>query len=90
VDRRTLEWLQLLARGLLWGAAGVLALALIGTLQIATSDNELPLFSEFQRESRAIAVIGTLGVGITAAGVLAGLGAILRLLLEARDRDDEA
>lgn len=90
MDPRTLEWLQLLARGLVWAAGAVLVLAFIATLQIVTSDNELPLFSEFQKESRAIAAVGTLGVGITAAGVLAGLGAIVRLLLDARDRDSDA
>ena len=41
MDPRTLEWLQLLARGLIWGAVAVCVLSLIGAIQIATSNNEL-------------------------------------------------
>lgn len=87
MDQRSLETLQLLARALLWAALAVLVLAFLGALQIATSDNELPLFSELQEASRGIGVLLALGGGITSAGILAGLGGILRLLLDARDRD---
>jgi hypothetical protein len=87
VDRRTVEWLELLARALIWGAGLVLVLSVIGAIQVATSENQVPFFEELQRESRGIAAIGALGAGITSAGILAGLGAILRVLLsETRDR----
>jgi hypothetical protein len=88
VDERTVEWLRVLARALVWGAGVVLALSVIGMIQIATTETEIPFFTQVERESRAIAVVGALGGGITAAGILAGLGAILRVLLEARDRSE--
>jgi hypothetical protein len=88
VDERTVEWLRVLARALVWGAGVVLALSVIGMIQIATTETEVPFFTPVERESRAIAVVGALGGGITAAGILAGLGAILRVLLEARDRSE--
>jgi hypothetical protein len=87
VDERTVEWLRLLANALVWAAGVVLVLSVVGAIQIATSENEIPIFTQIQEESRGIAAVGALGAGITAAGVLAGLGAILRLLLEARGRD---
>ncbi|HYU60932.1 MAG TPA: hypothetical protein VEK39_09240 [Solirubrobacterales bacterium] len=86
MDPRTLEWLQLLARALLWAGAIVLVLSVIGAIQIATSQNELGIAPEFERQSRGIVAVGALGAGITAAGILAGLGAILRLMLDARGR----
>jgi hypothetical protein len=87
VDERTVAWLRLLANALVWAAGVVLVLSVIGAIQIATSENEIPIFGEIQRQSRGIAAVGALGGGITGAGVLAGLGAILRLMLEARGRD---
>jgi hypothetical protein len=84
VDERAVELLRVLARALVWGAGVVLVLSVIGMIQIATTESELPFFMQVERESRAIAVVGALGGGITAAGVLAGLGAILRVLLDAR------
>jgi hypothetical protein len=87
VDERTVEWLRLLANALVWAAGVVLVLSVVGAIQIATSENEIPIFTQIQEESRGIAAVGALGAGITAAGVLAGLGAILRLMLEARGRD---
>ena len=87
MDERTVEWLRLLANALVWAAGVVLVLSVVGAIQIATSENEIPIFTQIQEESRGIAAVGALGAGITAAGVLAGLGAILRLMLEARGRD---
>jgi hypothetical protein len=81
VDQRTLDSLMLLSRALVWGAGVVLALSVIGMIQIATTESEIPFFTQVERESRAIAAVGALGGGITAAGILAGLGAILRVLL---------
>jgi len=84
VDERTLEWLDILARALIWGAATVLALSVIAALVVATSESSLPGLDVLQRENRGLVAVAALGGGITAAGVLAGLGAILRLLLEER------
>jgi hypothetical protein len=84
MDQRTEEWIRLLARSLLWAAGVVLLLSVIGAIQIATAENEIPIFTELQEESRTVATVGALGAGITAAGLLAGLGAILRILLEGR------
>jgi hypothetical protein len=82
MDRSTAEWFEFLARSLLWAALAVLVLSVVGAVQVATSESAIPFFEQaVERESRAIAAIGTLAAGITAAGVLAGLGAILRLLL---------
>ena len=57
-------------------------LSVIGAIQIATSDSSLGISPDFERQSRGVVVLGALGGGITAAGVLAGLGAILQVLLE--------
>lgn len=81
MDRRTAARFDLLSRGLMLSAAVVLTLSLISAIAISTSDNTLPFFEDLQRESRGIAAIATFGGGLAAAGVLAGLGAILHLLL---------
>jgi hypothetical protein len=82
MDERMAEWFEYLSRALLIGALVVLVLSVVASLQIATSDSAIPFFQEtVERESRAIAAIASLGGGVTAAGVLAGLGAILRVLL---------
>jgi hypothetical protein len=81
VDRRTREWLRLLSNALFWAAAIVLVLSLIGTIQIATSDESLPFFQDFERQNKSTAVFAILIGGFTAAGVLAGLGGILKVLL---------
>ena len=82
MDERTAEWFEYLARALLLAALVVFVLSVVASLQIATSDSAIPFFQEtVERESRAIAAIASLGAGVTAAGVLAGLGAILRVLL---------
>ena len=88
MDERTLEWLDVLARVLLWGAVAVLALAVIGAIAIASTDTAVFLGAEdLQREGRGIAAIGAFGAGLTAAGVLAGLGALLRVrVAEYRER----
>jgi hypothetical protein len=90
VDERTLEWLQLLARALIWGAVLVLALSVIGAIQIATSESGTGIFTDFEQQSRGIAAVGALGAGVSAAGILAGLGAILLVLLAGREPDGTA
>jgi hypothetical protein len=81
VSDRTLEWLETLATALFWAAATVLGLAVIGALIVATSESTIPGIDVLQRENRGLIAIAALGAGFTAAGVLAALGGILRLLL---------
>jgi hypothetical protein len=88
MDERSLEWLELIARALMFGALVVLVLSLIGTVVIATSESSIPGFDELQRENRGVIAVLALGGGIAAAGVMAGLGGILRLMIaERRERD---
>jgi hypothetical protein len=87
VDARTLGLLDTLGRGLLWAAVAVLGLSVIGAIAILTSDNAVFLDEDIQRQGRGILAIGTFGGGLAAAGVLAGLGALLRLrVAEHRER----
>lgn len=81
VTRSTLEWYDLLARGLLWAAGIVLFLSLIGAVVIAGSDTAVPLLEEAERQGRGILALAALGGGLTSAGILGGLGAILRMLV---------
>lgn len=82
VDERTSELFRLLARALLWGAAAVLVLSIIGAIAIASSQSQLGLFADVERQGRAVGAIAALAGGITGAGILAALGAILQLLLD--------
>ena len=87
MDARTLDWLDMLGRGLLWGAVAVLGLSVIGAIAILTTDVAVGLFEDVQRQGRGILAVGAFGGGLTASGVLAGLGAIVRLkVAERRDR----
>lgn len=80
----TLKWFDVLSRALLYIAGIVAVLAIMGALAIATSSSAVPVIGDIQRESRGILTIGALGGGFTAAGLLAGLGALLRLQLADR------
>jgi len=86
VDQRTLNWLDLLGRALLWGAVAVLGLAFIASVAIVTSDS-IGLFQDnVERQGRGIVAIGAFSSGLAAAGVMAGLGALVRLkVAERRD-----
>lgn len=84
MDRRTLEWFELLAKALVWTAGVVLVLSVAGGIGVATSDNALPFFEEIERESRGVATVALFAGGLAASGVLAGLGAILRMLVSER------
>jgi hypothetical protein len=84
MSRSTLEWYELLARGLAWAAGIVLLLSLVGAVVIASSDNALPLLEDVERQGRGIAALASLGGGVTAAGLLAGMCAILRMLVTDR------
>jgi hypothetical protein len=88
VDARTLDWLDTLGRGLMWGAVAVLGLSVIGAIAILTTDSVVGLFEDVQRQGRAILAVGAFGGGLSASGVLAGLGAIIRL--EVADRRGRA
>jgi hypothetical protein len=87
MDEQTLEWLDILGRALLWGAVGVLALSVVGAIAVASTDTAVIGFEDIQREGRGIATIATLGIGLTSAGVLSGLGALVRIrVAEYRER----
>ena len=84
MDERTLGLLDTLGRALLWGAVAVVGLAVISAVAIAGSETTIPGLDEIQRENRGVVSVIALGSGITGAGLLAGLGAIVRLLDEGR------
>lgn len=88
VPRSALDAYELLSRVLLWAAALVLGLAVVGGVAVAASDSSVPFLQDVERESRGIATLGILASGVAAAGVLSGLGAILHLLVAFR-RDAE-
>ena len=79
MDRNTLEWYDLLARGLLWAGAIVLLLSVIGAVIIAGSENAIGIAPEAEEQGRGFIALVSLGGGIAAAGVLAGMGALLRM-----------
>lgn len=84
MNRSTLEWYEQMARGLVWAAGVVLVLSVVGSIIIAGSDNALPLFEDVERQGRGVAALASLGIGLTSAGLLAGLGAILRMMVTER------
>jgi hypothetical protein len=87
VDDRTIDAFDLLGRVLMAAAIGVLILGILGAILIAGSESSVPGLDEVQRENRGALSVGALAGGIVAAGVLAGLGAILRMLVaERRER----
>ena len=79
MDERILHWLDTLGIALLWGAVAVLGLALIAAIAIAGSESSIPGFDELQRENRGVLAVAAIGGGLTSAGLLAGLGALVRL-----------
>jgi len=84
MSRSTLEWYESLGRGLGWAAVVVLLLSVIGAIIIAGSDTALPLVAEAERQGRGILALASLGGGLTSAGLLAGVGAIVRMLVSER------
>jgi hypothetical protein len=81
MNRGTLEWYEQLARSLIWIAGIVLLLSMIGAVTIAGSGNAAPLLEDIAQQGRGFAALASLGGGLTAAGLLAGTGAILRVLV---------
>ena len=59
----------------MWGAVAVLGLAVVAAIAIAGSESAIPGLDEIQRQNRGVVAIVAFGAGITAAGLLAGLGA---------------
>ncbi|MDX6668231.1 MAG: hypothetical protein QOK04_1611 [Solirubrobacteraceae bacterium] len=73
--------LRTLANALFWSAGIVLVLSIIGAITVASTQS-LGLFApEVEAQGRGFVAIGALGAGFTGAGMLAGLGGILRALL---------
>lgn len=86
MDQRTLAWLDTLGRALLWGAVAVLGLAFIASIAIVTSESIGFLQENVERQGRGIVAIAAFAGGLTAAGMMAGLGALVRLnVAERRD-----
>ena len=79
VNRSALEWYELIARGLTWAAAIVLLLSVIGAVIIAGSENAIGIAPEAEEQGRGFIALVSLGGGIAAAGLLAGMGALLRM-----------
>ena len=84
MSRSTLEWYEQMARALVWAGAIVLLLSVVGVVIIAGSEDALPILGDAERQGRGVAALASLGGGLTASGLLAGVGAILRLLVVER------
>lgn len=84
VNDNTLEWLDILGKGLMFAAAAMIVLAVIGAVGIGSSTSSLPLVGELQQENRGTLAMFALVAGLSSAGILAGLGAIIRLLVAGR------
>lgn len=84
MDERTLGWLELLSRALIWGAVTVIGLGVVVAIAIAGSETAVPGLDEIQRENRGVVAVMAFGSGLVAGGVLAGLGGIIRLLVADR------
>ncbi len=84
MNRASLEWYELLGRCLIWVAGIVLLLSAIGAIVIGSSSTTVPILSDIQQQGQGIAAIAALGGGLTSSGLLAGVGAILRLMATER------
>ena len=84
VDERTLALFEALSRALMWAAVAVIGLAVVAAIAIAGSESTLPRHDELQRQNRGVVAVIAFGSGLAAAGVLAGLGAIIRLMVADR------
>jgi hypothetical protein len=84
VDDRTLDLFDALGRALMWAAIGVIILAIAAAVGVATSESAVPGIDELQRENRGVVSLVAFGSGLAASGILAGLGAIIRLLVAGR------
>lgn len=80
--RSTLRRYELLARLLLSAAGGILVLTIAAALLLGATESSLPGIDELQRQSRGPLALLILAGGTTGAGLLAGLGAVISLLVE--------
>jgi hypothetical protein len=84
MSSRTLDAFETLSKVLLAAAFIVLVLGAVGSISVSAAPAEsLPGFENVEREGRGLAALGAFAAGLTAAGILAGLGGILRLQVEA-------
>lgn len=81
MSEREREWMRVLAKGLFVAAVIVLFLSLAAGVSIAGSESSVPGVDEIQRENRGAIAFATIAFGIVSAGVLSGIGGIMRLLL---------
>ena len=58
----------------------------VAAVLVAQSEDTVPFIDIVQGESKAAGALSAAGAGITAAGILAGLGGLLTVLVE---RDEE-
>jgi hypothetical protein len=80
MNPRALDLMDTLGRALLWAAVAVIGLTVIGAVAIISSDTAVGFLDEdIQRQGRGILAIGAFAGGLTAAGLLAGVGALVRL-----------
>jgi hypothetical protein len=71
---------ELIGRILLWLSGAVFLLSVIGAVVIAGSDTQLPFAEEVERQGRGVFALASIGIGVTAGGVLAGLGAVVSMM----------
>jgi hypothetical protein len=79
--------LHLLARGLFVAAAVVIGLMVAAAIAVAGAEDTVPFIDVISTQSRTAGALTALAGGIIGAGILAGLGGILTVMLE-RDRAD--
>jgi hypothetical protein len=88
MDDNALEWLDVLGKVLFGAAGAVFVLTVIGGIAIGSSSSTLPVIGELQQQNRGTLAVGAFVVGFTCAGLLAGMGALVRLNVAARRERD--
>ncbi len=76
-----LDRFELLGRTLIVGGRRRSLLSVVGAVAVATSDTTIPFAEDVQRQGRALIAIASLDGGIAGSGVLAGLGAIVSMMV---------
>jgi hypothetical protein len=85
MEERALEWFDILGRALLWAGVAVLGLSFIVAIAMLTSDSALGFLDEdMESQGRGILAIASFAGGLSAGGILAGLGALVRLRVAAQ------
>jgi hypothetical protein len=75
---------ELLANVLFATAALILVLSPVAALALANSAETLGIFEAFEHQSRDLAALAAFGVGLMGAGLVAGVGGILKALVSQR------